>query len=214
MFKPLQALTGILFFVKALLGSPELMAQEAFQEQMRIWDRDDIHSIHKKLYTKQGRHEVGLQLGGILNGQRYGLVTAVYQYHFLENMGIEAGLGGFGFQTGDNNQLAFYQASVSFSPLYGKVSLFTWAVANFDIYAIGGGGVVSYRGLVDGSSFMGNIGGGFRFFLNEFLSTRVEFRDYLYIRDNVADSLRQSDISHNFALTAGLSIMFPLRQPY
>jgi outer membrane beta-barrel protein len=214
MFKPSTALTGILFFVKVLIGSDVAIAQDAFQEQMRIWDRDDIHSIHKKLYTKQGRHELGLQLGGILNGGGYGLVTGLYQYHFLENMAVEAGLGGFGFQMGDNNRIAFYQASVSFSPLYGKVSLFTWAVSNFDIYFIGGGGVTSYSGLVDGSSFMANIGGGYRFFLNEFLSSRVEFRDYVYRRNNPSGSTRQSEIAHNFTLTAGLSMMFPLRQPY
>ena len=181
---------------------------------MRVWDRDDIHSIHKKLYTKQGRHELGFQAGGIINGQRYGIVTALYQYHFLENMSIEAGLGGYGFQFGDNNQMGFYQASVAFSPLYGKVSLFTWAVSNFDIYVIGGGGVVSYKGQVSGSSFMANIGGGYRFFLNEFLSTRVEFRDLVYRRNNPVGSSPSSEISHNFVLTAGLSIMFPLRQPY
>lgn len=186
--------------------------QESFQDQIKVYERDDIHSIHKKLYTKQGRHELTLGVGGIFNNDGYGLATASYTYHIFENLGIEAATGGYGFQFGDTNRLLFYQASVGFSPLYGKLSLFTWAVVNFDIYVIGGAGVVNYSGKNTGSGFMGNFGIGERFFINEYLSWKVEFRDFIY-NQNPSGS-PSSRILHNYTLIGGLSVLFPFSQKY
>jgi outer membrane beta-barrel protein len=191
-----------------------LHAQETFENQLKVYDRDDIHSIHKKLYLKDGRHELGVQIGGIVNNSGFALGTVSYQYHFFENAGIEAGLGGYGFKLGADDRLAFYQASLTFSPLYGKISLFTWAVANFDIYILGGGGVVNYTTVTKGSSFMANVGMGWRFFLNEWMSAKVEYRDYIYSRRNPANSVAKESVMHNHAITAGVSFMLPTRQRY
>lgn len=196
------------------LSSSGVLAQESFQDQLKLYDRDDIHSIHKKLYTKEGRHEIGLGVGGILSGSKYALLTASYQYHFFENAGIEAGLGGFGFQLGDNERLSFYQASLTFSPLYGKVSLFTWAVMNFDIYILGGGGVASYSGITDGTSFMANVGLGQRFFINEWLSLKIEYRDYIFSRKNPTGSVGKESVQHNHAITGGIAVLLPFSQRY
>jgi len=203
-----------IFGLSSSLFENVLNAQDTYQEQLREYDRDDIHSIHKKLYIKEGRHEAGVNFGGIMNNTGYGLFTASYQYHFFENAGVEAGMGGIGFQFGDNNRLLFYQASLTFSPLYGKVSLFTWAVMNFDIYILGGAGVVSYSGLSDGSSFMSNVGIGQRFFINEWLSFKAEFRDYIYSRKNPGTSTSRESVIHNYAITGGLAVLIPFRQRY
>ena len=134
-----------------------------------------------------------------------------YSYHLFENLAIEGAAAGFGFQTNDNNRLFFYQASAAFSPLYGKISLFTWAVANFDIYVVGGGGFASYSGAVSGSSFMANIGIGQRFFINEYLSTKIEFRDLFYKQNKPAGGTR---LLPNYMLMAGVSFMLPMKQKY
>lgn len=202
-----------IFALFSSLFPNDLLAQESYEEQLREYDRDDIHSIHKKLYIKEGRHEVGLGIGGITNNNGYGLVTANYQYHFFENAGVEAGLGGYGFQFEDNERMTFFQASLTFSPLYGKVSLFTWAVMNFDIYILGGAGVVNYNGITDGSSFMGNVGLGQRFFINEWLSFKAEFRDYIYSRKRTG-SVAKENVIHNYAITGGLAVLIPFRQRY
>jgi len=123
-------------------------------------------------------------------------------------LGFEVAAGGYGFQIGADEKLLFGQSSLSFSPIYGKISWFTWAVLNFDLYMIAGGGFVNYSGLTSGTAFMGNVGLGTRLFINEFLSTRIEFRDYIYNR-NVGNA---TEITHNFALTAGISVLFPFRQ--
>lgn len=187
-------------------------AQESFRDQLRQYDRDDIHSIHKRLFTKKGRHEFTSNLGGIFNNNGYFLSTAQYQYHFFESFGFEAAAGGYGFQVGGEDQLGFYQGSLSFSPIYGKISWFTWAVLNFDLYAVGGAGAVAYsiRG-VDGTSFMGNVGLGARVFINEFLSFKLEFRDYFYERTFPGEP---DSVLHNYALTGGLSVLIPFRQSY
>lgn len=210
---PYVRLASLIVF-SFLVASSSAFSQESFQDQLKLYDRDDIHSIHKKLYQKEGRHEFGLGVGGILSGAKYALLTANYQYHFFENAGVEAALGGFGFQFGDNEKLTFYQASLTFSPLYGKVSLFTWAVMNFDIYILGGGGIVNYAGKTDGTSFMANIGLGQRFFINEWLSFKVEYRDYIFSRKNPSGSVGKESVAHNHAITGGIAVMIPFTQRY
>lgn len=201
---------SIIVLSVAMVGSLAAAETNPFEDQLKNFDRDDIHSIHKKLYTKEGRHELTLTTGGIFNDNGYVLTGLQYTYHLFENLGIEAVNGGWGFQIGDDDKMYFYQASAIFSPLYGKVSLFTWAVANFDIYMVGGGGFVKYEGRFDGTGFMGNVGVGQRFFINEYLSAKVEFRDYFYNAKRAGDS----EIQHNFSLVGGLSVLIPFRQKY
>lgn len=199
------------FFIFIIsLQSYSLVAQESLEDQLKVYDRDEIHSIHRKLYTKEGRHELSLGIGGILNNNGYALVHAGYSYHLFENLALEGGLGAFGYQFKDSNKLMFYQAGLAFSPLYGKVSLFTWAVVNFDLYTVGGAGVAKYSGLASGSSFMGNIGIGVRSFINEYLSFRFEYRDFIYEQK----VLTKSEILNAHTLLGGISIMLPLRQKY
>ncbi len=183
-------------------------SQESMRDQLKIYDRDDIHSIHKRLYSKDGRHELAIMGGGILNNGGYFLVSANYQYHFFEALALEA-QGAYAFQTQDDAALTFGQMSAVFSPIYGKISWFTWAVLNFDLYMIGGAGITQYKGLTDGTSFMGNVGLGVHTFINEYLATRIEFRDYIYNRERPSSG---SQISHNYALTAGVTLFFPFRQ--
>lgn len=189
-----------------------LVAQETFRDQIKVYERDDIHSIHKKLYSKEGRHEFTAGVGGILNNDGYGLLTGTYTYHLFENLGIEAAMGGYGFQFNDSDRLLFFQSGVTFSPLYGKLSLFTWSVINFDIYVAGGAGVVNYSGLNTGSGFMGNFGVGERFFINEFLSFKIEFRDYIYNQNLRAGG--NTRILHNYSLIGGISVLIPFSQKY
>ncbi len=162
-------ITKISHFIGVFILTSFTLQASPFEEHLKLYDRDDIHSIHKRLYTKEGRHEVSANIGGIMNNNGYMLGNFQYTYHLFESLGIEAMNVGMAFSP-DNNaeKLYFYQASLAFSPIYGKVSFLTWAVLNFDIYAIGGLGMARYEGVTDGSSFMGNIGLGQRFFVNEF----------------------------------------------
>ncbi len=191
-----------------LLVATGAWGQESFRQQLKEFDRDDIHSIHKRLFTKIGRHELTGYAGGIFNHNGYMITGLQYQYHFFESLGLEVGMGGYGFQFGDDDRLLFYQGSLTFSPIYGKISWFTWAVLNFDLFAVVGAGLVSYTGKESGASAMGNAGLGARVFINEFLSAKIEFRDLIYNRKFQPES----KILHNFALFAGVSVLFPFSQ--
>lgn len=204
----LSALRKILTPFVFVLVSSGVSGQESFRQQLKDFDRDDIHSIHKRLFTKIGRHEVTAYAGGIFNNNGYVLTGLQYQYHFFESLGLEVGMGGYGFQFGDNDKLMFYQASLSFSPIYGKISWFTWAVLNFDLYTVAGAGIVSYSGKEKGSSAMGSVGIGTRVFITDFLSAKLEFRDLIYQRKFEPDS----KILHNYALFAGISVLIPFQQ--
>jgi len=68
----------VLFLGVFIFLAGAVQAQESFREQLRIFDREDIHSIHKRLFTKHGRHEVSLHTGGILNNNGFVLVTGAY----------------------------------------------------------------------------------------------------------------------------------------
>ncbi|MDB5038564.1 MAG: hypothetical protein JWQ35_2092 [Bacteriovoracaceae bacterium] len=209
-------------FFKRIFGFTLLIAsflsvsargEDLLQDQLKVYDRDDIHSIHKKLHTKKGRHELTFATGGILNHDGFALVVGQYTYHAFENLGFEAATGAIGFQLKNGGSKVYlYQASLNFSPLYGKLSLFTWAVVNFDIYLVGGAGVVSYSGVNNASSFAGNVGIGERFFINDFLSTKIEFRNYMWKQQLAGNT--KSEIWNNFALTAGISVLLPFRQKY
>ncbi|TVQ78049.1 MAG: outer membrane beta-barrel domain-containing protein [Bradymonadales bacterium] len=200
-----SVLLGFLIFVSLPFGAS--FSQDSIRDQLRLFDREDIHSIHKRLFTKVGRHEIGVQAGGIFNNNGFALALASYQYHFYESLGVELS-GGYAFQFGDTDKMMLGQGSVIFSPIYGKVSWFTWAVLNFDLYTVAGLGAVRYDSQPSGTGFMANVGLGTRLFINDFLSARIEFRDYVYNR-SFGD---RTKITHNFALTAGLSVLIPFRQ--
>lgn len=206
--KNLVPFTWVAFVFLFLLGPSKIEASDSLRDQLAQYDRDDIHSIHKRLYSKEGRHELSLNVGGIFNNGSYALVTGQYQYHFFEALGLEAAAGGIGFQFSDDNKIEFFQTSLSFSPIYGKISWFTWAVLNFDLYTVGGLGVYNYSGLASGTSFGGNIGLGFRAFINEFLAAKVEYRDYIYNQKLAGDSA----VKHFHSITAGISVLLPFRQ--
>ncbi len=65
------------------------------------------------------------------------------------------------------------------SPIYGKLSLIAEKFLHFNMYAAGGPVLVFY-GPNQQVTVGGNLGIGFRFFVNKFMTVRLEFRDVLY----------------------------------
>lgn len=72
-------------------------------------------------------------------------------------------------------------ASVDFqwAPIYGKISLFAEKTLSFNMYALAGPTFVLY-GPTGAATLGGNVGLGFRFFINEWMTVRAELRDILY----------------------------------
>jgi hypothetical protein len=59
---------------------------------------------------------------------------------------------------------------------------------------------------------MGNFGVGERFFINEYLSFKLEFRDYIYNQKLRAGG--STRILHNYSLMGGISVLMPFSQKY
>ncbi|MCC6337363.1 MAG: outer membrane beta-barrel domain-containing protein [Myxococcales bacterium] len=65
------------------------------------------------------------------------------------------------------------------APIYGKISLFAEKTLSFNMYVLGGPTFVLY-GPTSTPTIGGNLGFGFRFIINEWMTVRAELRDVLY----------------------------------
>jgi outer membrane beta-barrel protein len=65
------------------------------------------------------------------------------------------------------------------APIYGKISLFAEKTLSFNMYVLGGPALVLYGPTVT-ATLGGNLGVGFRFIINEWMTVRAELRDVLY----------------------------------
>lgn len=197
---------GAVFWgVKGVAAEKEFsILEERFEE----YKRDNIQSIHKRIYTKVDRHEVTANGGGVLKSDGYILGGAAYTYHLFESLGFEANFL-YGGQAYDDNTILLGTLNVEFAPLYGKLSLFTIGILTFDFTFLGGAGFVHRRGLDNITSWVGDLGLGSRLFINRFMAVRIEFRDYFY-RDKL-NSTNELRIENNFTLTGGLSVFFPFK---
>lgn len=90
------------------------------------------------------------------------------------------------------------------APIYGKLSLFAEKVLNFNMYGLAGPAIVMY-GPTNTVTLGGNLGVGFRFFINEWVSIRAELRDTIYYESGFpTDSLR-----NQLMIDFGVSMFFP-----
>lgn len=93
---------------------------------------------------------------------------------------------------------------LQWAPIYGKLSLSSERVLSFNMYALVGPSLVVY-GPLNTLAPGGNVGLGFRFFLNKFLTVRLELRDNIYYEAGFpSGSLR-----NQLMVEAGFSIFLP-----
>ncbi|MFT3709532.1 MAG: outer membrane beta-barrel domain-containing protein [Archangium sp.] len=100
---------------------------------------------------------------------------------------------------------------LQWAPLYGKIALFSESILNFNMYGLIGPTFLMYG---PGNSFTvgGNVGIGFRFFVNKWICIRLEIRDVIYnevgARKDESGNL-QNSIRNQLMTEAGLSLFFP-----
>jgi outer membrane beta-barrel protein len=98
---------------------------------------------------------------------------------------------------------------LQWAPLYGKLALFSESILNFNMYVLAGPTFLIY-GPPAASNFTvgGNVGVGFRFFFNKWLTLRLELRDVLYFETD--GSNRTPGSFRNQLMTEiGFSMFFP-----
>lgn len=98
---------------------------------------------------------------------------------------------------------------LQWAPLYGKLALFSEKVLNFNMYIVAGPTFLIY-GPPAATTFTvgGNVGVGFRFFLNQWLTVRLEVRDVLYFENNGRDPAAGS-FRNQLMAEFGFSMFFP-----
>jgi outer membrane beta-barrel protein len=90
-----------------------------------------------------------------------------------------------------NEYLLGWNLNFSYTPLYGKFSVFRKFIFNWDMWITGGIGMiwtrpipvidVEYRTFDYEWRFVGNLGLGLRIFLTRYLAIATEIRNYMYM---------------------------------
>ncbi len=106
---------------------------------------------------------------------------------------------------------------VQWAPIYGKISLLAEKFAHFDMYGVLGATAIQYKGPpasadVRSSARMtggGNLGVGFRFFLNHYMTLRTEVRDLVYVEKGESEN----SLRNQLMFELGFSFFLPTALP-
>lgn len=218
-------------FAGTYLKGDENLIEEQLQKIGEI-PNDEIIVVQKKYTRKEWRHELTpLSFGGLPFGsERRTLVGgASYTLHFNDWLAWEAlnfvySKNFFSSFTQDINDhavsgqqeirpdiqklLFLTTTGLQISPFYGKVSTFSSYIAYIEPFLAFGVGMAK----TETNSYMSFYPGiGLRVFFREWVSLRVEFRDYIY-KESFTDrttSETTSAFRNNYAITASLSFWLP-----
>jgi outer membrane beta-barrel protein len=97
---------------------------------------------------------------------------------------------------------------LQWAPLYGKLSLFAENTLHFNMYGLIGPSVVMY-GPSNTITVGGNAGIGFRFFINSFVTVRLELRDVIYAENGLEAGLPITSVRNQLMTELGVSFFFP-----
>ena len=195
-------------------GDAGLELEDPAERDLYWGDRRDVSVVQKRLFTKDGRLEVTAYSGVIPNDSfmTYIAVGGRVGYYFVESIGVEVSGaysgGALQIESGLSDDLRNDEdlqasvrllsrqnyrlnAAVTWSPFYGKFALIDAWLSNFDIYLVGGLGVVVTESPPPLSAPAGTanevdpkpegvLGAGIRFFVNDFTSVRLDYRQGIF----------------------------------
>jgi outer membrane beta-barrel protein len=160
-------------------------------------------------------------------------------YHFSDSLAI--GLSGFfgvpydtdladQLQTKRPNRVSqggfsdvslITSAELIYTPLYGKVAVVQRLIVDYDMHVLLGGGLSMVGGgtELDKAAPTVVVGVGFRIFVNRWMATTIQVRDYLYSSalnsvvdqdvEGNAQAAADANFKNNFVFMLGYSFMFP-----
>jgi outer membrane beta-barrel protein len=161
--------------------------------------------------------EIGIAAGlmSVEDFETNPLVVGSFTYHVTEDFFVEARMGqtevgqtsfdklsgGASLLPSDDRKLQFYDLSLGMNVFPGEAFILNrWAV-NSGFYLVGGVGSTNFAG---NDEFTINGGVGYRVLVNDFLSLNFHVRDHIFETEITGDK----KTTHNFELSAGLSIFF------
>jgi outer membrane beta-barrel protein len=211
------------------MGAPKKAKRAKKKEPVEVRE-DRIKSVQRKPFLKRGRWELTPLVCLSLNDAFYQKMGggASFAFHVADSLGIElqamyvgtiqTDMVGY-FQQANSalprvSQMRYYvMGNFLWSPLYGKLSLFTDEIVHFDAYLVGGFGMVSTE---TGEKLATNIGIGLRYYVTSWMVIKLEVRDLIYNETLTLDVQRTkfSDIQNHVMLGAGVSFFLPTEFDY
>ncbi|MBN2361381.1 MAG: outer membrane beta-barrel domain-containing protein [Deltaproteobacteria bacterium] len=192
-----------------------------------------IQAVSRKIFLKKNRFELAPSAGFTVNDAffRSYFFQLDAAYHIIEPFSVELRLGIAPLDeklepvrylrdevssTPIDLTRPFYLVDLSgtFTPLYGKISLFADWIWHYDLYLAAGGGLIGVwkissvgtnQATALSNTAMLGLGGGMRGFINEWLVVHIDVRDYLY--PTVTQSL--GFVQNVLVLSAGVGFFFP-----
>ena len=151
--------------------------------------------VQDRIVDRNIRHEFSGGYSNVIGGDAYILTQMLnLNYHFHVNPYWTVGLSYFSAYNKLSREGRFlidtdelvpdidqpqdsYELVGNFSPIYGKVKLFDWAVLQFDVY-----GLLSYGRirLKSGETDTFSLGGGIGLWISQHLTSRLEIRQRFY----------------------------------
>lgn len=197
---------------------------------------DRIKAVSRKFFLKKNRFEATPGFGFSVNDAFFRSYIAQVDatYHIVESFSLELRLGlpVFGepldpveFLRREYDTLTqlvrpayLVQLSGNFTPLYGKVAMFSEWIWHYDLYLAGGVGVTGISQLsgarLDVSAIYHqpsmNIGVGMRSFVTRWMVVHLDVRDYIY--PSVTDGL--SNVQNLLVVSIGAGFFFPFDFEY
>ncbi len=242
-------------------GSPGLEALKEFRE-----GRHSAPAVQNRFFVKSERFELAPTLGYVPNNpfsKRY-VGGVLFAYHFSEKLAASGSLtyspdlgradlkgltgalvriayngpGGATFQQPLDKVTLSANFTAQWTPLYGKINLVGETVLNFELYGVGGLGMISkadyfasynpsapptFPDFVDLAS-NGNgvhvapvLGVGANFFLNQTVAFRADARAGLYLDDkpqyDTSQPVTEQRLFNHFVVSGGMSFFFPRMKP-
>lgn len=203
----------------SLLFAEETPYQIEAQPSLHDYELD-VEAVYNKKFKHKKRHELSAGGGLYFRNDLNSTISTGgnYTYHFSEYHSWE--ILNFIFLSNRETQLRkeikdktglvpdtednqfFLTTAYSLHPTYGKIAWFGSKILHFDLYFLIGGGVRKLAGknLVKPAA---TGGAGFRFYLSQRLSLRLDARDLLFSEKQQSGN----KWIHAFVPTVGLSVL-------
>ncbi len=231
----LRKVIASLCFIGGILSGTVLASDNVIEKQLKdigSIQNDEVVVVQRQYTKKAWRHELTpIIFGGIPFGtvRRTLVGGASYTLHANDWLGLE--LFNFSFTktffssfTDDINQnkvnpsqpnirpdyqklLYFLTTGIQITPFYGKASTFSRWIAYVEPYLGLGFGLAQTE---NASYFAYYPAIGARLYFKEWLSMKLELRDYLYTEQNVSSTINNtSGLRNNWAILVSLSFWLP-----
>ena len=211
-------------------AASDLPSEEMTARELSIFwgSRREVRVVQRRQYEKNGRIEAVLG-GGIIPNDEFILYYPIggrVGYFFAESLSVDFG---FNFAIAKNSELTtfledgvglnraevretiqfYYNAGVTWAPIYGKLSLLGMKLTQFDMYFGLGIGLFHTKAKEDPTNPnksderkpAGNVAVGFRWYISDLINLHTEYRNHFFEKSG-------GGISKPVELNLGLGLLF------